>query len=133
MSPDLSELDLGFAVSLGTLREALRDLNVGGRRWWISSDPYDATELGYITIAHGTKGAYDRLNTLHFRVPITCAEYAPSRTERPILMIDPSTATVEEPGYYLQNGAIVDDAVQDLYSFILPIQTALISRLQADD
>jgi len=70
MSVDLSEVELGFVVSLGALREALRSLNVNGRRWWISGDPQDATELGYITLAHGCEGCVDRLNILYFRIPV---------------------------------------------------------------
>jgi len=45
-------------------------LNVNGRRWWISGDPQDATELGYITLEHGCEGCVDRLNILYFRIPV---------------------------------------------------------------
>jgi len=133
MSADFSEVELGFVVNLGTLREVLKGLNVAGRHWWLSSDPQDAVEMGYITIAHGTEGAVDRLNTLHFRIPVVCAGNVAGGTDRLILVIDPSAATAEEPGYYFQNGSIMDDPVQDLYSFILPIQEALIARLQANN
>src|ERR1035438_3955124 len=61
---------IGLVVSLAMLREVLKGMNVDGRRWWISSDPHDAADAGYLTIAHGTKGCVDRLNTLHFRVPV---------------------------------------------------------------
>jgi hypothetical protein len=46
MYVDLGEVELGFFVSLGVLREAIKELNVDGRRWWISSDPLDAAEFG---------------------------------------------------------------------------------------
>jgi len=46
MSVDLGELELGFVVSLGVLREVLRGLSLNGRRWWIASDPHDAAEEG---------------------------------------------------------------------------------------
>ena len=131
MSADFSEVELGLVVDLGTLRGVLKELNVAGRRWWLSSDPQDAVETGYITIAHGTKGAYDRLNTLHFRVPVLCNENATGRTDRLILMIDPSTATAEEPGFYLQDDRISEDPVQDFYRFYEPIERAFITRLQA--
>ena len=104
MSVDLSEVELGFVVSLGALREALKELNVDGRRWWISSDPHDAAELGYVTLAHGCEGCVDRLNTLHFRVPVVGDGDWNGEVDRLILMIDHSTATAEESGFYLRDG-----------------------------
>lgn len=131
MCPDMSEVEMGFVVSLGVLREVLRGLNVNGRRWWVSSDPYDAVEDGYISIAHGTIGAFDRLNTLHFRVPVLGNENWHGRTDRLILMFDPSTTTAVEPGFYLQDGSILEDPVEDLVSFYEPLERALLTRLQA--
>ena len=54
---------------------------------------------GYICVAHGTVGACDRLNTLHFRVPVVGNEGS-KFTDRLILMFDPSTTTAVEPVYY---------------------------------
>jgi|SRR5665213_798582 len=130
MCADMSEVEMGFVVSLGVLREVLRGLNIRGRRWWISSDPHDAAEDGYISVAHGTVGAYDRLNTLHFRVPVIGNE-GTKFTDRLILMFDPSTAIAVEPGYYLNDGHILEDPVEDLVSFYEPIERALLTRLQA--
>jgi hypothetical protein len=36
---DLDNVELGFAINLGTLREVLKGLSMNGRRWWIASDP----------------------------------------------------------------------------------------------
>jgi hypothetical protein len=132
MSVDLSELDFGFVVSLGILREVLKGLNANGRRWWISSDPHDAADTGYVSIGHGCQGCVDRLNTLHFRVPVIGGEVS-NRTDRLILMIGPTTVTAEEPGFYLQDGSIVDDPVEDFCVFYEPLKRALIARLQAAD
>ena len=131
MSVDFSELDLGFVVSLGTLREVLKGLNTAGRRWWIASDPSDAGETGYIAIAHGTAGAVDRLNTLHFRIPVVGNGDWKARTDRLILMIDPSTTTPEEAGFYLGDVGFVEDPAEDLFRFYVPIEQALIACLQA--
>jgi hypothetical protein len=125
----MSEVEMGFVVSLGVLREVLRELNIKGRRWWISSDPHDAAEGGYISVAHGTVGAYDRLNTLHFRVPVIGNEDS-KFTDRLVLMFDPSTTTAVEPGYYLHDGQILEDPVEDIASFYEPIEEALIGRLR---
>ena len=131
MPADFSEVELGFVVDLRTLRETLKVLNIAGRRWWLSSDPQDAAETVYITVAHGTVGAYDRLNTLHFRVPVVGNDDSNGRTDRLILMIDPSTTTTaEEPGFYLGDGHIMEDPAEDFYSFYEPIERALIARLQ---
>src|ERR1019366_1975191 len=46
MYVDFSDVDLGLVVSLATLREVLKGMNVDGRRFWISSDPHDAAEDG---------------------------------------------------------------------------------------
>jgi len=126
----MSEVEMGFVVSLGVLREVLRGLNINGRRWWVSSDPHDAAEDGYISIAHGTIGAFDRLNTLHFRIPVVGNDGLNTRTDRLILMFDPSTTTPVEPGYYLQDGQILEDPVEDISNFYEPIERALIARLQ---
>jgi hypothetical protein len=131
MSVDLSEVELGFVVSLRALRETIKELNIDGRRRWISSDPHDAAELGYVTLAHGCEGCIDRLNTLHFRVPVLFDDHAAGRTERLILFIDPSTVTAEEPGYYLETCRTVEDPVEDLFSFYTPLERALIARIQA--
>ena len=133
MSADLSEVELGFLVSLGALREALKELNIDGRRWWVASDPQDAAELGYITLAHGCEGCVDRLNILHFRVPVVGIGDSDGRTDRLILMIDRSTATAEEPGYYLLNDRITEDPEEDFHSFYEPVERALIARLQANN
>jgi hypothetical protein len=131
MYVDLGEVELGFVVSLGVLREAIKELNVDGRRWWISSDPLDAAELGYVTIAHGCQGCVDRLNTLHFRVPVAGDMDWNGRVDRLIFVIDPSTVTAEEPGIYLQDGRIMEDPAEGFLSFYEPIERALIARLQA--
>src|ERR1035441_459763 len=99
MDADLSELELGIVVSLNTLREVLKRLSTGGKKWWIASDPIDAIADGYITIAHGDPQCFDRLNTLHFRVPVVTSDFLPQRTDRIVLMVEPTTTTRrwEEP------------------------------------
>lgn len=129
MNADFGEVELGFVVSLGALREVLKGLSFDGRKWWVSSDPYDAADTGFITIAHGTPKCFDRLNTLHFRVPVVGNENSRGRTDRLILMFDPSTTTAVEPGFYLQDGSILEDPLEDLASFYEPIERALIDRL----
>jgi len=132
MSVDRSELDLGFVLSLGTLREVLRSLNVDGRRWWISSDPHDAAEEGFISIGHGCQGCYDRLNTIHFRIPVVGNQGWKARTDRLILLLDSTTASAEDPGYYLDDGRVFEDPVEDLLCFYQPFERALAARLQAN-
>jgi hypothetical protein len=131
MDTDLSELELGIVTSLQTLREVLKRLSIGGKRWWIASDPIDAVEDGYITIGHGDPECFDRLNTLYFRVPVVVSDFPPERTDRIVLLIEPTTATGEEPGFYLENSRMPEDPVEDFYEFYAPLERALIARLQA--
>jgi hypothetical protein len=44
-----------------------------------------------------------------------------------------SSAASEGTGIYGHDGCTMDDPVQDLYSFILPIQATFIARLQANN
>src|ERR1035438_3955123 len=46
---------IGLVVSLAMLREVLKGMNVDGRRWWISSDPHDAADAGYLTDRKSTR------------------------------------------------------------------------------
>lgn len=131
MSVDLTEVELGFVVSLGVLREVIQGLNIRGRRWWIASDPHDAAEEGFVTIAHGTQKCIDPLNTLRFRIPFVGNDDPRSRTDGIVLMIEPSTVEAEEPGIYLNNGEILEDPAEDLHNFYAPLEQALIARLQA--
>jgi hypothetical protein len=70
MNFSLDQVDLGFVVSLETLRKVLKSMSINGRKWWIAGDPNDAIETHSVTIGHGAPGFHDRLNTLYFRVPV---------------------------------------------------------------
>jgi hypothetical protein len=131
MDADLSEVELGVAVSLAVLREVLRGLNIKGRRWWIASDPHDAAQEGFITVAHGTERCFDRLNTLYFRIPVVGNGDWKARTDKMILLFEPSTATAEEPGFYFNDGQILEDPAEDFSEFYEPVERALIAKLQA--
>ena len=120
-------------VNLETLREVLKSLSIDGRRWWIASDPRDAVADGYISIGYGDPGCTDRLNTLHFRVPVLIDETPVGGTERLILLFDESTSFPEEPGFYLENSEVVEDPFEDLMSVLEPIKRALVASLRAAD
>ena len=130
MCPDFTDVDLGFVVSLATLREVLKAMSVDGRKWWVASDPHDSAESGFISIGHGDPNCVDRLNTLYYRVPIVGNRDWKARTDRLILMLDPSTATPEDPGYYIENGRVVQDSVEDFICFYEPVERALIARIR---
>jgi hypothetical protein len=131
MISDFSEVELGFVVDLRTLRDVLQGLNIDGRRWFVASDPQDAIETGYVILGHGCEGCIDPLNTLNFRVPVVGVGDWNGRVDRLILMIDPSTVTAEEPGFYLGDGRIIEDSAEDFLRFYEPIERALITRMQA--
>lgn len=133
MYTSLDEVELATVVNLETLREVLKSLSVDGKRWWIASDPRDAVAEGYISIAHGDPGCTDRLNTLHFRVPVLNDETPVGGTDRLVVLIDESTSFPQEPGFYLENGEVVEDPFEDLMSFLEPVKHALVARLRAAD
>jgi hypothetical protein len=131
MDVNFREVDLGFVVNLQTLREVLKGLNIDGRRWWLANDPQDAAEDGFITVGRGYPRCLDRLNTLHFLVPVIGNEGSNVRTGRLALIIDPSVITQEEPCLYFEDGRLLEDPVSDFVSFYVPIKRALMARLQA--
>ncbi|QNI32006.1 hypothetical protein H7849_23830 [Alloacidobacterium dinghuense] len=119
-------------VNINIFREVLKALSIGGRRWWISSDPQDALATGSITIGHGDGQCKDRLNTLYFRFPIL-GELTPSTpADKLVLLIDPCACAPVEPGLYLENGRVMEDFVEDFLAFYPAVKNALIDRLKAE-
>jgi hypothetical protein len=131
MDFSLDEVDLGFVVSLETLREVLKSMSVNGRKWWIASDPSDAIETHSVTIGHGDPGCHDRLNTLYFRVPVLNEETPMAGTDKLRLMLDSSVISAEQPGLYFEGGRVLQDSLADLEAFYDPIQRALLVKLQS--
>jgi hypothetical protein len=131
MDADLSAVELGFVVNLKVLREVLKGLKIEGCRWWISSDPEDAVESGFVSIGHGYPRCMDRLNTLHFHLPVIGNGGTNSRTDKLILVLEPSVITQVDPCLYVQDGRVLEAPIEDFVSFYGPLQRALLARLQA--
>jgi hypothetical protein len=131
MDVDMDKVELGFVVNLETLREVIKMLNIDGKRWWIASDPQDAAETGALTIGHGDPRCKDRLNAVYFRVPVVSC--ATPRYQRPrlVLLLDSSYVKPESPGFYVEDGIVMQDGIEDFISFWSPLKKALISQLQA--
>jgi hypothetical protein len=123
-------IELGFVVNLETLREALKTLNIRGRRWWFASDPDDAIDDGYVVIGYGDEGCIDRLNTVSFRLPVLTRQTPYSGTGRILVLFDASSITADQPGFYLADGLIEQDFLEDFQSFFGPVKEALIKRMQ---
>jgi hypothetical protein len=132
MNVDRDGLEVGLVVSLKTLRETLRGLSVNGRRWWIACDPNDAAARGYVSIGYGDPQCEDRLNTVYFRFPIVRDVTPKISADRLVLLIDPSTCMPEAPGFYLEDGRVVQDSLEDFICFYPPLKRALIARLQIE-
>lgn len=129
---DICEVDIGFAVNLGTLCQILRGLSGDGRRWWIACHPADALETQRLTIGYGDPGCVDRLNTLYFNLPILSAEMPMAGEDRLIILLDSSVISAVEPGFYMERGRILLDPIADLECFFRPIRQALIERLRQE-
>jgi hypothetical protein len=132
MDVDINEVELGLIVNLKTLREVLKGVSIGGKRWWVASDPHDAPARGYVSIGYGDPQCEDRLNTVYFRFPILGDVTPKSSTDRLVLLIDPSTCVPESPGFYLQDGRVMQDSLEDFLCFYPPLKSALIARLQSE-
>src|ERR1700722_5170159 len=128
MIMDLEQVELGFVVNLGTLREVLKGLSMNGRRWWIASDPMDSFESHSLTIGHGDPGCVDRLNTLYFKVPVLNKEKPWAVIDWLILLLDCSVISAEQPGLYMEAGRVLEDPLADIESFFMPIRKALIAK-----
>jgi len=128
MKINLDDVDLGFAVNITVLREVLASLTMQGRRWWIASDPADAVRNGWLTIGHGDKRCEDRLNTLYYRVPVLSGDEPGGRTERLVVLLESSVVSPEQPGLYIEKGRVVEDEIEDILCFLLPILRAMAAR-----
>jgi hypothetical protein len=133
MNINLTGVEVGLAVNLETLREVFKKLNIKGRRWWMASDPQDAVEDGSIVVGHGHPQCTDRLNTLTFRVPVLNDVIPEGGTNKIVVLLDPAVVSPEDVGYYVENGRIMQDSLEDFTAFYLPIKRALLSRLQIED
>ena len=131
MDIDLSEIGLGFAINLATLRDVLKKLSENGRRWWIASDPADALESGFITIGHGDTACEDRLNTLYYRAPILNVDKPFVGTEQLVLLIESTVIVPEQHGLYVEKGRVLADDMADFEYFYAPIRWALVDKLRA--
>jgi hypothetical protein len=132
MEIDFDQVEIGLVVNLTVLREVLRSLSVNGKRWWIASDPQDTLTTRSIRIGHGDPRCSDRLNTLYFRIPVLGDQTPRGGTDGLVFLLDPSTSDAEEPGYYIEDGRVVQDFVEDFVCFYRPLNRALIARLQAE-
>jgi hypothetical protein len=128
------DVDVGFVVGLATLREVLRGLRQDGKQWWIASDPQDAAEKGALLIGYGDPGCTSLLNRIIFSVPVLNPNQAPEhRADGMVLLIEPSSVSIEEPGLYRESGLglVQSDFIEDFERFWRPVKRALIHRLIA--
>ena len=129
MKVDCAGVELGFVPNLQTLRSVLSGLSIGGKRWWIASDPHDALACGFLLIGHGDPLCSDRLNSIFFRVALLGHANC-KQTSDLLILFDLSSVVPEEPGYYLEDGKLRQDSLEDFFCFYEPIEQALIARLR---
>jgi|SRR6185437_1580912 len=127
---NFDDVDLGIAVNIGTLRKVLAGLSGSGRRWWLASDPADAIERGYVTIGYGDPGCRDRLNTMYYRVPVLNQEPPMDGTDCTVVLLEAGVISAEQAGLYREGGRVLEDPMEDMECFWLPIKRALAGKLQ---
>jgi hypothetical protein len=128
---DFANVSLGVVVELQILKEVMQDMSVGGRRWWVASDPEDAAAVGSLTLGFGDPNCKDLLNAVYFLIPIVLSVVPRYHRARLILLVDPSYVKVETPGFYREDGGIVQDGMEDFVSFFAPLKKALAARIQS--
>ena len=129
---DLGDEGLGFALTLDTLKDVLKGLNIKGREWWIACDPEDALATEFVTIGHGDPRCKDRLNTIYFQLPVLNANSA-VRPDQLILCFSSGAISCQDAGFYRDGEHILQDLLEDFNAFFYPIQNALLARIETDD
>lgn len=128
----LGDEGLGFALTLDTLKDVLKNLNVKGRRWWIACDPDDAVATEFVTVGHGDPLCKDRLNTIYFQIPAINANSA-VRPDQLILCFSSGAIWCQDAGFCREGAHIVTDMLEDFNAFFYPIRNALLARMQSED
>jgi hypothetical protein len=124
-------VELGFVVSLTTFRQILKDLRVNGTRWWIACDPKEAKRDGALLVGYGDPNCVDRLNTIIFRIPILTSGFGDETPDGLVLLIEPSTISIQEPGLYLERALVKEDFVEDWECFYRPLRRALLDLMES--
>jgi hypothetical protein len=124
MDIDLSDVELDFVANLKTLRRVFSTLSKNGRRWWIASDPRDAIQMGGILGGHGDPLCRDRLNSVLFNLPVLNDEIPRAGVDSLVFLLDPTTISTTNPGYYLECGRVEQESIADFKAFYQPIRAA---------
>ena len=129
MEINLDDVDLAVVVNVEILREVLRKMSAGGRQWWIACEPEYVLQKGYITIGYGDPGCTDRLNTIHYKVPILSPDRPIGGADKAVVLLDSSVVVAEQAGLYQEGDRVTEDELADLEDFLTPIQRALVPVL----
>jgi hypothetical protein len=86
--------------------------------------------MGYLAIGYGDPHCVDRLNTISFNVPVVGNLQSKNKAEQLVLLVDSSTTNADQPGFYMEDGQVKRDDLEDFYSFWYPLEQGLIVRSQ---
>lgn len=129
MEINMDDVDLAVVVNIEILREVLKKMSGGGRRWWIACETQFALERGHICIGFGDPLCKDRLNTVYYRVPILNTDRPLGGTDKLVVLLDASVITPEQHGLYREGSGVIKDEIADIEDFFLPIRRALVPIL----
>jgi hypothetical protein len=133
MKLDLDGTSVGLVVELNVLRGVITTLNIGGKHWWLVTNPTHAAARGSVTIAHGYEDCYDRFNTLYFETPVVSRDETSWDDPRIFVLIKRSEWKSTEPQLRLKSHWSMRDCIDDLDCAFYPLQNALIERIPRQD
>jgi len=129
MDWNLDDVDLAVVVSVEILRQVLTKLSTNGKKWWIACEPASAMEKGFLTIGYGDPGCVDRLNTIHYKVPILNQDPPIRGPDKLVVLLDSSVVIPEQCGLYREGDRVLEDEVADFEDFFTPITRAMVPVL----
>jgi hypothetical protein len=136
----LDEIDLGFVVRLDVFKQIINGLNSKHNRWWISTEPLETIECGYLLIGHSsaaTRGQRDATDAVvceaeavYFRIPVLNTQVPRGGSRHLLLLIHPFAIVPPKAEYFRENGGTLGDLMRNLHSCFPPIKAAMIRMLE---
>jgi len=120
------EVEIGYFVSLSSLRALLTSISTPPRRWWV-----DRVLRASIVVGYSNPVYVDLPNSLKYEFPVM--ERSPLTHDESwvLILLHPVAATQRAYGLYFEGDGIKQDPLADWEAFWTPLQAALV-KLTSD-